>query len=233
MKFVFLLISMLIYINSAASEAINHIEFYNQQANQVFKHTQPQSMAIGYEAGNNTPYQTWDGVIAGRSLYLELHDNKITLIHGQKKTSRRLKQAYRFPSEPVSKLDFRGTELYVREGEGADEPLICLESLPAEINRSSPRRSVFLLKNPFRNAQLYQLPALHASCRGVFHAKTGEFVIPAWKELTSHEETGYLIGFYRLAPRGFSPTGNEVRAKKVEGQEDLFRFEIPATPTSN
>lgn len=209
-----------------AGEPIDSARFYADRPGQVFKGSSPQSMNIGYIEGDETPYQTWEGMLSGKKLYVELHGDQLKIQAGRRKFRRNLGSAFKLPSEQTAALDFRGTDLYVFQGKGAHGSALCMESLPAEVNRSTPHRSVYLLADPLGRPRLYQFPTLYASCKGLTEVKLGVYMVPWWSASIDTIPPTFSIEFYKLNPMGFTATGQRVKAMAVDDQLDKFVIDM-------
>ena len=209
-----------------AGASIDSAGFYASRPGQVFKDSSPQSMNVGYLEGDETPYQTWEGMLSGKKLYVELHGDQLKIQAGRRKYTSNLGSAFKLPSEQTAALDFRGTDLYTYQGKGAHDNVLCIESLPAEVNRTTPYRSVYLLIEPLGKPRLYQLPMLYASCKGVSEDKQGTYMIPWWSPSTDSAPHNLSIEFFKLGPTGYTATGQRANATVVDDQIDKFVIDI-------
>lgn len=215
-------VAMLLTGSAIAAEPIDSATFYASRLGQVFKGTTPEALSGGYVEGDETPYQTWEGSISGKKLYLELHGDKLKLYVERRKFMLSLGSAFKLPSEQPTALDSRGTDLYVRPGQGAHGSALCIESLLADVSRSTPHRSVYLITDPLGVPRLYQFPTLYASCKGLEEVMPGVYIVPRWTESTDTTPHTFSIQFYTLGKTGFTPTDQRVTATGVGDKIDEF-----------
>ena len=145
----------------------------------VFQGVEPQRMTVGFVAGEEEPYQTWNGVINGRSAYVELNDGKWRLQLRRKWARGDLSKALREPGEQYLGLDAKGTDIYVVPGRIKAGVLLCLESPPNGASRDTSHMAVFVFSQFVGKSVVHQLPATNASCRGLTRDSKGNFFAPS------------------------------------------------------
>lgn len=139
----------------------------------VFQSVEPQRMTVGFVAGEEEPYQTWNGVINGRSAYVEFNDSKWRLQLRRRWVRGDLTKALRAPGEQYLGLDAKGTAIYVAPGRAKDVVLLCLESPPNGASRDTLHMAVFVFSQFAGKPVVHQLPATNASCRGLTRDSKG------------------------------------------------------------
>ncbi len=213
-----------------AAEVLDSAAFYARHPGQLFTDTEPVDMTVGFLEGQETPYQTWEGLVAGKKVYVELHGAKLKVKVGARWIERSLQGAIRMPAEAMTALDARGTELYVRAGAAGRPSVLCLESLRPDAQQAVPFRSVYVVPNLLApSPRLYQLPALYAACKGLAQTqeRPGEVETPVWTSAGQSKPTGFSVRYHRLVKRGFMPTGMTFSAVSVGDQLDEFTISIP------
>lgn len=217
--------SILLAANAFAADPIDSATFYASLPGQVFKGSSPDALTVGYVEGDEIPYQTWEGLVSGKKLYLELHGDKLQIQSGRHKVTRSLDSAFKLEREQSAHMDFRGTDLYVRQGKVAHNAALCIESLPAGVSRSMPHRSVYLVTDPLGTPRLYQLPTMYASCKGVVEVKPGIYTVPGWTTSTDTAPHVFNIQFYKLNTTGFAASDWRATATSIGEQFDQFIIE--------
>lgn len=213
-----------------AAEVVDSAAFYARHPGQLFRDTQPVDMTVGFIEGQETPYQTWEGLVAGKKVYVELHGTQLKVKVGPRWIERSLQGALRMPAEAMTAFDARGTELYVQAGVAGRPTALCLESLQPGAQQAVPFRSVYVVPNLLAAyPRLYQLPALYAACKGLAQTqgRPGEVETPVWTPVGQNKPTGFSIRYHRLVKRGFMPTGMTFSAVSVGDQLDEFRVSKP------
>jgi hypothetical protein len=212
-------IAMLLGGQALAAEPVDSATFYASRPGQVFKAGSSKAMTVGYMEGDETPYQSWEGRVSGKKVYLELHGDQFKMQIGRRWTKRSLGSALKLATdasaEKQATLDAKGTELYVRSDKVAKRSVLCLESLLADVTD--------LLASP----RLYRLPALYGSCQGLVDGGSGGFVVPAWSTASDHVPATFSIRYLRLGKVGFAATDQTYTATSVGDHLDEFIMSSP------
>ncbi|MGE5451290.1 MAG: hypothetical protein ACM3VZ_05520 [Acidobacteriota bacterium] len=191
-----------------ADEGLSSDAFYARQPGQVFKALPPQDMTVGYLQGDDVPYMTWDGRLGQRAVYVELHGDELVVRSGRRVWHRRLSKAARVEGASPAALDSKGVSIFLKVDKIGRDSFICLESLPDGAGQSVPLRSVYLLSDPLSKLNVYQLPGLYGSCKGLIARGRGVYVVPHWQRLPEGQQKTHSVEWLRLAGRkGFAPTG--------------------------
>lgn len=196
----------LLSMNAMAEEPFDSQAFYARHPNQVFNAPARHALTMGFIEGDEVPYMTYDGSLNGKPFYLELHGDQLRIHSGKRVWARDLKRATRPPRQEAMRLDARGTNLYMMNGAGQRPSVACLESLPAEVQRTQPHRTVFVIIDPLGARRLYQLPSLYASCKGLTWTPSRGWQAPWWQPLPDTNPPRFLIQYHRLTPGGFAST---------------------------
>lgn len=193
-----------------AADVVDSEAFYDSRANQVFKNVPPQQFSIGYEEGDDVPFLTWNGTVAGKDLYLELHGNAVEIIAGKQRISRRLQKAFRLTGESALGFNFRGVDLYIQSDTKAMPAALCIESLEPDVSRPAPYRSAYVIVAPFSAARMYKIPRRFASCKGLVRSESGnDLLAPKWQVDDGVAQTPSLR-YYRLGSKGMVADGKVI-----------------------
>jgi hypothetical protein len=224
-------IAMLLGGQALAAEPVDSATFYASRPGQVFKAGSSKAMTVGYMEGDETPYQSWEGRVSGKKVYLELHGDQFKMQIGRRWTKRSLGSALKLATdasaEKQATLDAKGTELYVRSDKVAKRSVLCLESLLADASRVMPFRSVYVVTDLLASPRLYRLPALYGSCQGLVDGGSGGFVVPAWSTASDHVPATFSIRYLRLGKVGFAATDQTYTATSVGDHLDEFIMSSP------
>lgn len=166
------------------------------KAQQVFQHTDAQPMTVGTLEGDDEPFQTWRGQVSGKPVYVEVHGDALRLQVGRRTFVRKLSRAARPAGTPAMALDTRGTSLFATSGSQASTAILCLESLPASVSRSTPDKAVFVILDLWGAPKVYQLPPLQAACAGLRATAPGRYEAPVWEPSPDATE-GYRVRGHR------------------------------------
>jgi hypothetical protein len=163
---------------------------------QVFQHTDAQPMTVGTLEGDDEPFQTWRGQVSGKPVYVEVHGDALRLQVGRRTFVRMLSRAARSAGTPAMALDTRGTTLFATSGSQPSTAILCLESLPASVSRSTLDKAVFVILDLRGAPKVYQLPPLQAACAGLRATAPGRYEVPVWEPSPDAAE-GYRVKGHR------------------------------------
>ena len=83
-------LAVLITGSAMAGEPIDSAGFYASRPGQLFKGSSLQPPNVGFIEGDETSYQTWEGMLSGKKLYVELHGDQLNIFAGRRKFMRNL-----------------------------------------------------------------------------------------------------------------------------------------------
>lgn len=184
MKSALVFFSSTLYLSIAgAAVSVDSATIYSKHTGQVYNAESVQPVSLGFIEGDDVPYLTWNGIMSGKKMYVELHGGVLNIHAGNRKWTLRLDEAYKMPGEHVAEMDTLGTDLYVRSSKRVHDSALCIESLLPGVSRGNPNRSVYVITNPVSEPRLYQMPSLYGACMGLMEKTSGVYAVPMWSRI--------------------------------------------------
>jgi hypothetical protein len=184
-----------------ATAGVDFLQFYATREHQIFKEEDKRQTDFGsYEGEDESTFQVWEGYLSGKKFYLEVHEEKIRLMLGQRNTvlsfsrAPMLKGADKFPRE----LYLPTIDLYVKSTKDPSESLLCVESLRYG--------GVYLVTDPLSTPRLYRLSGDNSSCRGIERAPDGRLLVPSWEYTNLSKTPNVTIDYYAINKNSFRKT---------------------------
>jgi hypothetical protein len=196
-----------------ATAAVDFLQFYASREHQVFK--EEDKRQTDYFANESeTMFKVWKGFVSGKKLYVEVHDKRITLIHGQKETILPISRAAKLKDTDSYKRELylpHLPDLYVKSTKDPSQSLLCVENIPDE--------TVYLVTDPFGTPRLYRLSGENASCSEVERAPDGRLLVPRWR-INGFRWPNVVIDYYAIDKDSFKKTGIRVTGRIVGENRD-------------
>lgn len=217
-------ISLCLSIFVHAGEVVDFESYYGRLDGQVFKTLDMREFQIGFrEGGGGLPILTWEGLVAGRRLYVEMHVAEITLISEKRHRTLQFNCAYAFPDEPRPRMDFNSARIFVASGQEDPRGVLSIEAYDEDVHLGSPFKEVYVILDPMGKATLFKMPRRNASSAGLRRTTRGGYIVPE-SRLDNSVPLNLEIQYYLLTQQGFRKEGSPVAGRYLPG--DDFHFEL-------
>lgn len=198
--------------------------FFASRPSQVFQDGTARALKSGFvEGAEDASVLSWEGTVDGQNLYMEVRNDRLTLITGKGKRELRFPRAIALRVEPRLVMDPNNAELHVTDGQGRRPGVLCIEAYPQDVHRSTPDKEAYVVVDPVGRPRLYRMPKRHASALGLVRLGEDAYGLPCFTRRMGATER-WNIQYYRLTEGGLRAEGPPLAVQYVPG--DPFRFHI-------
>lgn len=207
-----------------AEGAIDIRTFFASRPNQVFQEGTARTLKRGFiEGTEEVSVLSWEGAVDGQDLYVEILNDRLTLITAGGKCVMRFRRAKSLRAEPRPGMDSNNVELHIMDSQGKRPGVLCVEAFAQDMHRSTPDKEAYVVVDPVGHPRLYRMPRRHASALGLVRFGEDAYGLPCFTRRKGAAER-WDIQYYRLTEGGLRAEGPPLAVQYVPG--DPFRFHV-------